>query len=114
MTRMVLVEFESSSTADELLSAACTLGPGAMKARLADWAALRDRCSNVRRDGSRAVLVLAANEPLDDLARLIDLESECCGFYHFTLRVAGDRRELEIDAGPTGAPAVAALLSLGS
>ena len=111
---MVVVEFEAAPAADELLSAACTLGPGAMKSRLAEWTALRDRCSEVSRDGSRTVLVLAANEPLDELARLIDLESECCGFYHFSLRVAGGRRELEIDAGPTGGPAVAALLSLGS
>ncbi|HEX6475241.1 MAG TPA: hypothetical protein VF114_09190 [Candidatus Limnocylindria bacterium] len=113
MTELVLVEFEPAPAADDLLSAACTLGPGAMKARLADWAALRDRSSEMRVDGQAAVLVLAADEPLDAVTRLIDLESACCSFYHFSLRVAGDRRELEVDAGPSGGPAVAALLSLG-
>ena len=113
MTPMVLVEFEPAPTGDDLLSAACTLGPGAMKARLADWAELRDRCSEVRQDDARAVLVLAPDEPLDAVARLVAHESECCAFYRFSLRVAGGMRELEIDAGPTGAEAVAALLSIG-
>jgi len=95
-----------------LISAACTLGPGAMKERLAEWLALRDRCTDVRLTPEGAVLTLAPDEPMDAVARLMALESECCGFYRFSLRVAGETRELEIGAGPNGRPAVEALLSV--
>lgn len=107
-----MIELESPS-GDELLSAACTLGPGAMKARLADWIALRDRCTNVRHTPAGAVLTLAPDESVGGVARLMALESECCGFYRFSLRVTGATRELEIDAGQNGRPAVEALLSIG-
>jgi hypothetical protein len=99
-------------TADQFKSAACTLGPGAMKERLGEWLALRNRSTNVRRTPEGAVLTLAADEPLDALTELMAVESECCSFYRFSLAVSGPVRELEIDAGPSGHLAVEALLSL--
>lgn len=83
-----------------------------MKERLAEWLALRDRCTDVRLTAEGAVLTLAPDESMDAAVRLMALESQCCGFYRFTLRVSGGTRYLEIDAGPKGRPAVEALLSI--
>ena len=85
-----------------------------MKERIAEWVALRDRCSEIRQTPDGTALTLSADEPLDAVASLVARESECCGFYRFSLHVAGGTRELEIDAGPGGHPAVAALLSTES
>ena len=112
MTRMIFVELEPASRESELLSASCTLEPGEMKQRLAEWLTLKERCTQVRLTPTGAVLELSDDEALDAVARLVGLESECCGFYRFSLRVSGASRELEIDAGPNGQLAVAALLSL--
>ena len=99
-------------TTDQFKSAACTLGPGAMKERLGEWLALKKRSTNVRRTSEGAVLTLASDEPLDSVTELMALESECCSFYRFSLAVSGTVRELEIDAGPNGHLAVEALLSM--
>ena len=112
MVRMVWMEF-GSVTGDERLSASCTLAPGEMKERITEWRALRDRCADVRTTPTGAMLVLAADEPLDHVANLVDRESDCCGFYRFAIRAGSTGRELEIDAGPSGRPAVEALLSIG-
>jgi hypothetical protein len=111
VTKLTMIELETPS-GDGLLSAACTLGPGAMRARLAERVALRDRCADVRLTLEGAALTLAPDESLETVARLMALESECCGFYRFSLRVSGETHELEIDAGPNGRPAVEALLSI--
>ena len=95
-----------------VLKASCLLDGQEMRLRLAEWRALRERCAWIRRTDDGAVLSLAATEPLPAVLDLMDRESECCGFYRFTVRVTGDARELEVDAGPGGFPAVAALLSL--
>ena len=107
-----MIELEAAR-GDGLLNAACTLGPGAMKERLAEWVALRNRSTDVHLTPEGAALTLAPDESIENVARLVALESECCGFYRFSLRVTGDTRELEIDAGPNGRPAVEALLSIG-
>jgi len=107
------IEFETVS-GEERLSASCTLAPGEMYARIAEWLALRDRCGEVRPTPTGAVLVLAVDESLDGVANLVDRESQCCGFYQFAIRIGGASRELEIDAGPDGRPAIDALLSIAS
>jgi hypothetical protein len=108
---MIFVEVEPPP-GGELLSASCTLEPGEMRQRLSEWLALTERCAQVRPTPTGAVLELVDDEPLDRLVKLVEAESECCGFYRFSLRVSGSARELEIDAGPNGHLAVAALLSL--
>jgi hypothetical protein len=92
--------------------ASCTLDDAEMPARLAEWRALRERSTAVRQTNGGAALTLAEGEALPAVVDLIDRESGCCAFYRFSLRIAAGARELEIDAGPDGYPAVAALLSL--
>jgi hypothetical protein len=110
VTQLIYIDPEPGG--EPALHAACTLDADEVPARLAEWRALRERASDVRHSDGAAIITLAADEPLPALAELINRESACCGFYRFTVRVAGDSRELEIDAGPDGRVAVAALLSL--
>jgi hypothetical protein len=112
VTQLIYVDLDSRASGDALLQAACTLDEEELRQRLAEWIALRDRSVEVRVTAQGALLQLAADEALDGVARLVNLESACCGFYRFSLRVSGPTRELEIDAGPGGGEAVKALLSM--
>lgn len=97
---------------ERMIGAACTLGAAELKQRLADWRALRDRATQVEPIAGGTRLTFAADEPIEPIASLAALESECCAFYIFTLRVDGPARQLEISAGMGGEPAVAGLLGL--
>jgi hypothetical protein len=97
---------------DRLLGAACTLGATDARARLRDWAALRDRSTGIRPIPGGVAMGLDADEPIDRVADLMALESECCAFYTFTLRLDGQTRELEITAGEGREIAVRTLLGI--
>jgi MerR family transcriptional regulator, copper efflux regulator len=97
---------------ERLIGASCSLGAAEMKERLASWRALRDRATDVQPITGGVRLGLAPDEGLDEVARLVALESACCAFYDFALRVGGTSRELKISAGPDGTAAVHALLGL--
>jgi len=73
-----------------------------LRVRLAEWRGLRDRATGIELlpDGVR--VELPADEPLAELARLVSAESECCGFYRFTIEVTGATRRLNVDAGAGG------------
>ncbi|MGH2381974.1 MAG: MerR family transcriptional regulator [Candidatus Limnocylindria bacterium] len=96
--------------AERLIGASCTLGMADLKQRLVDWRALRDRAAHVESIPGGVRMTFAADEPIEPIARLTALESECCAFYTFTLRVDGPARALEISAGTGGEPAVHGLL----
>lgn len=98
---------------ERMLGAACTLDTAGLKQRLADWRALRDRAKHTESIAGGTRLTFDANEPLEPIARLAALESECCAFYTFYLRVDGPVRQLDISAGKGGEPAVAGLLGIG-
>jgi len=95
-----------------LQGACCSLNADELRVRLAEWRGLRDRATGIELlpDGVR--VELPADEPLAELARLVSAESECCGFYRFTIEVTGATRRLNVDAGAGGGAAVAALLGL--
>lgn len=104
MERIILV--------DSGAGASCRLSDEDVRARLQEWAALRERAVAVEIEGGRVLLRLRDEEPLDGVASLVTRESECCPFYTFSLEVSGSSRSLAVSAGPTGEPAVRALLSL--
>lgn len=103
---------ELPMASERMLGAACTLDTDELKQRLADWRALRDHASQIDPIVGGVRLTFAADEPLEPIGKLAALESECCAFYTFTLRVDGPARQLEISAGVGGEPAVADLLGI--
>lgn len=103
---------QDATTPDRMIDAACTLDAPDLPQRLADWRSLRDRATAINAVAGGVRLRLAADEPMDAVARLVALESECCAFYRFTIGVDGPARALTIDAGPDGESAVRALLGL--
>jgi hypothetical protein len=107
-----VTELELPMAPDPRIGASCTLGAADLPGRVAEWRSLRDRAIAVEAIEGGARLRFAPEEPIDAIARLVALESECCAFYRFTIQVGGSHRELTVDAGPGGAPAVHALLGL--
>lgn len=108
---MHLIEVEETGE-DRLLGASCTLSAADVRARLREWAALRDRSTGIREISGGVAISLDGREPIDRVANLAARESECCPFYTFTVRVEGPSRELQITAGEGRELAVRALLGL--
>lgn len=107
-----MTELELAMAPDPRIGASCTLNAADLRGRVAEWRSLRDRALAVEAIDGGARLRFAPDEPIDAIARLVALESACCAFYRFTIGVSGPQRELTVDAGPGGAPAVHALLGL--
>ena len=77
---------------------ACTLEPGAMPARLAEWASiLATSTQRTAIEGGRRI-ELGADVDLGDLGRLIGAEQRCCAFFQFALTVAATGTVLEVRA----------------
>ncbi|MGH2603372.1 MAG: MerR family transcriptional regulator [Dehalococcoidia bacterium] len=110
--RPVQAQTDVPMVSERMIGASCALSATDLRQRLADWRALRDRAAQVAPIPGGARMTFAADEPLEPIARLTALESECCAFYTFTLRVDGSARHLEISAGIGGEPAVKALLGI--
>jgi hypothetical protein len=98
--------------ADPMVGAACSLGAEDLRERLAAWHGLTDTALAIEAADDAIRLTFSVDQPMTEVARLVALESGCCPFYRFTIRVAGANRALEVDAGPGGMPAVRALLGI--
>ncbi len=114
MTQLIYVDLEPPASGDALIQAACTLDEGALRERLAEWIALRDRSVEVRVTPQGALLLLAATSRSMVSPGWWTWSRSAAGSIGSALRVSGATRELEIDAGPGGGEAVKALLSLGA
>jgi hypothetical protein len=97
---------------DRLLGASCTLSDADVRARLGEWAALRERSTEIREISGGVAISLDPQEPIDRVANLAARESECCPFYTFTVRLEGPSREMQITAGQGRELAVRTLLGL--
>lgn len=103
---------EQLTFVDGLIGASCSLSDEDVRVRLREWAALRDRALAIEVVASELSLTFPDTEPLEAVADLVERESECCPFYTFSIQVAGPSRRLVVSAGPSGEPAIRALLSL--
>ena len=97
---------------ERMVGAACSLNNAEMRERLTEWRGLRDRASAIEAIEGGARLTFDTTEPMAPIADLVTRESECCAFYTFTLRIDGPIRQLELNAGVGGEPAVRALIGL--
>jgi DNA-binding transcriptional MerR regulator len=89
---------------------ACTLAPGAMLDRLAEWQALLDRAGSRTATADGGVRIeLAADVSLDALAHLVAAEQSCCAFFSFAITVDERGIALEVCA-PDGAADIVASL----
>ena len=77
---------------------ACTLEPGAMPDRLAEWASVLQRATRRTAIDGGLRIELGADVDLGDLGRLIGAEQHCCAFLRFTLTVDADGIALEVRA----------------
>lgn len=84
----------------------CTLEPGAMPDRLADWRAILER-ARTRTTGPDGTLhiELGDGSDLGELARLVAAEQRCCAFFSFAITVDPGGVALEVRA-PAGAAEV--------
>jgi hypothetical protein len=87
---------------------ACTLEPGAMPERLADWNAVLDRATTrvATADGGLRI-EFGDDVDLGELARLIRAEQHCCAFFSFAISVDHRGSALEVRA-PEGADNIVA------
>ncbi|MBA3740269.1 MAG: MerR family DNA-binding transcriptional regulator [Chloroflexi bacterium] len=104
----------SARSNDRMVGACCKLGAADLPERLADWRRLRDRATSIEERASAVRLTFSSEVPMEEVARLVELESACCTFYRFTMEVDGEARSMTVDAGPNGTPAVRGLLGLGT
>jgi len=91
------------------LPVVCTLEPGAMPQRLADWRAVADqvRARTATADGG-VRLELADAIDVGELARLVAAEQRCCAFLSFALTV--DHRGIGLEVrGPDAAAGIVEL-----
>jgi DNA-binding transcriptional MerR regulator len=87
---------------------ACTLQPGAMPDRLAEWRAILDQARTRTTADDGALRVEFANDiSLHELARLVAAEQRCCAFFSFAITVDPRGIALEVRA-PEGATDIVA------
>jgi MerR family transcriptional regulator, copper efflux regulator len=77
---------------------ACTLEPGAMPDRLAEWANVVDHVTRRTPIDGGLRIELRPDVDLADLGRLIGAEQHCCAFVQFALIVDADGIVLEVRA----------------
>jgi hypothetical protein len=101
----VLVPLGSKPAAGDEVPIACSLGPGEVHRRVADWqAALGAATAREAVDGGVRVH-LPRRTPLGPLAALVEAEEACCPFFTFSLTIGADGIRLDV-TGPPGAEEV--------
>jgi DNA-binding transcriptional MerR regulator len=91
-------------------SLACTLEPGAMPDRLADWERVLGRAqARVATPDGGLRIELSDDVDLGALARLVAAEQRCCSFFAFTITVDHRGTGLEVRAPEAAAAIVADL-----
>lgn len=87
-----------AGTAPMKIPIACTLEPGAMPDRLAEWAAVLESATRRTPVDGGVRIELRDDVDLGDLGRLLGAEQHCCSFFRFTLSVDAAGIVLEVRA----------------
>lgn len=99
---------------DTTVPTACTLDAAAARARIARWAALRDRAQTAFAL-PRPDLLEVSYRPGDDIAaelrNLAAMEAECCAFLSFTVIASAHALTLQVSPSPDAGVDVAADLA---
>ena len=85
---------------------ACTLQPDSMVGRMGDWQRLLGFVTARSTTEGGVRLELAAQVPIDEVARLAAAEQECCSFLSFSLTIDPRGVALEVLAPPDALPIV--------
>ena len=89
---------------------ACTLEPGAMPDRLADWTAILSQARSRVATGDGALrIVFDDTVPLVELAQLVAAEHRCCTFFSFAVTIDTRGLALEVRAPDEAADVVTVL-----
>jgi hypothetical protein len=88
---------------------ACTLEPGAVPERLAEWSSILQSATRRTAIDSGMCIELSSDVDVGDLGRLIGAEQHCCAFFRFTLTVDADGIVLEVRAPELAADIVTGL-----
>jgi MerR family transcriptional regulator, copper efflux regulator len=97
-TTAAVVLDRKSATVPTEIPIACTLEPGAMPDRLAEWAAVLESATRRTQIDGGLRIDLRAGVDLGNLGRLIGAEQHCCAFFRFTLHVDTAGIALEVRA----------------
>ena len=96
-TSMVTLRRKPAAVPVEI-AIACTLEPGAMPDRLAEWASVLDHATRRTAIDGGVRIELGHDVDFGDLGRLIGAEQHCCAFFRFSLTVDADGTVLEVRA----------------
>ena len=95
--RPVPVEF--GTTKSGAVPIACTLQPGEMPDRIADWQRLLDvAIGRSRTDDGRIRVEFTAGFDVAELVRIVQAEQQCCAFFAFAVTFDERGTALEVDA----------------
>jgi hypothetical protein len=98
----------------ELVVVACSLGPEDHAARLQGWQEIRARALIDALATRRGVRLIFRNDPgvEEDLRQLVSLESECCSFADWSLRVHSGDLVLDVSADGDASAVVREMLGV--
>ena len=93
---------------------ACTLDAGSMAGRLGDWQSLLAHVDRREAIDGGVRSVFASSVSIDQLARLVTAEQDCCQFFHFAITVDTRGVALEVRAPDEAMPIIESIFGVAS
>ena len=109
------VPVEFGTTTSGAVPIACTLQPGEMPDRIADWQRLLDAATSRSRTADGRIRVeFTAGVDIAELVRLVQAEQQCCAFFAFAVTIDERGTALEVGAPAEAHDIVAAMFGTAS
>jgi MerR family transcriptional regulator, copper efflux regulator len=109
------VPVEFGTTTSGAVPIACTLQPGQMPDRIADWQRLLDAATTRSRTPDGRIRVeFGAGLDVAELASVVQAEQQCCAFFAFALTIDERGTALEVGAPAEGLDIVASMFGSAS